>query len=403
MTIRSAYPTQVKIVEVGPRDGLQNFPTPLGLPQRIRFADLLSECGFQEIECAAHVSPLWVPQMAAARSLLVSIHRNPQTLYTALVPNERGMREALQARASKIAVFTAASETFNKKNINATIEESIERFAPVLKIANEHGVPYRAYVSTAFHCPDEGKISPDQVLDVVRRLEALGFQDISIGDTIGKANPDEVRALLDVLLARFPKEFFGMHFHDTFGNALENVRASLEYGISIFDSSAGGVGGCPYAKGAKGNVATGDLVRLFDSLGIYSGIDLQKLLIAEQYLSAATLAAQQKDRPDTFVAALANKKLQRHMMALIRLIQIQVDLKEMLKSRFDNLDDSPEKEIIAADLGELLGLLNSEFRKLHATAPEDIKLWLKGFGVVMKPGQQLDTNEIISAYLKPSK
>ena len=251
----------IRIVEVGPRDGLQNEKATLPTATKVAFIDALSEAGLDEIEASAFVSPKWIPQLADAEQVFAQIVRRPGVVYSALVPNEQGLERALRAKADKVAVFTAASETFNLKNINASIAGSIERFKPVVAGAKTAGLPVRGYVSTAFVCPYEGPIKPEQVLPVVEALAELGIEDISIGDTIGKATPADVDALLDQLLPRIPAEQLALHFHDTYGHAVENVIAGYKRGIEAFDASAGGLGGCPYAPGAAGNVATEAVVK----------------------------------------------------------------------------------------------------------------------------------------------
>jgi len=257
----------IRLVEVGPRDGLQNEKATIPTAVKVAFVDALSETGLDEIEVSSFVSPKWVPQLADASEVFRQIRRRPGVRYTALVPNEQGLSRAIEAKPDKIAVFAAASETFSRKNINASIAESIERFRPVVE---RSPVPVRGYVSTAFHCPYEGPISPDAVLRVAEALVAVGCVELSIGDTIGKATPDEVRLLLALLIPRFGPAKLAMHFHDTYGRAVENAAASAELGITVFDSSAGGIGGCPYAPGATGNVATQALVDLF---GRRTGVD----------------------------------------------------------------------------------------------------------------------------------
>lgn len=278
--------TRVRIIEVGPRDGLQNEPAPIPSDAKVAFIDLLSEAGFDEIEVTAFVSPKWVPQLADAEEVLQRIRRRAGVRYTALVPNEQGLERALRARVDGIAVFTAASETFNRKNINATIAESIERFAAVVPRARGEGIRVRGYVSTAFWCPYEGKIDPRAVTDVVKRLLDLEVDEISIGDTIGKAVPGEVDDLLDALLDALPQDRLAMHFHDTYGTAVANALAAYDRGITAFDSSAGGVGGCPYAPGAAGNVATEDLAWALERSGATTGIDLDRVRAASDHLAA---------------------------------------------------------------------------------------------------------------------
>jgi hydroxymethylglutaryl-CoA lyase len=250
----------IRIVEVGPRDGLQNQAELVPTEVKIAFVDALSACGFDEIEVSSFVSPKWIPQLADAAEVFAGIRRTPGVVYMALVPNEEGLERAQAAKADKVAVFTAASETFSRKNTNASIAETLRRFEPV--VANA-GVPVRGYISTAFHCPFEGPIAPARVLPVARALIDLGCAELSIGDTIGKATPDEVRHLLDLLIPLEPPVRLALHLHDTYGQAVDNARAALAMGIKTFDASAGGIGGCPYAPGAPGNVATEALVAAF--------------------------------------------------------------------------------------------------------------------------------------------
>jgi hydroxymethylglutaryl-CoA lyase len=277
----------IRIVEVGPRDGLQNEPRLLPTAAKIAFVDALSTTGVAEIEASAFVSPRWVPQLADAEAVFAGITRRPGVVYSALVPNEHGLERAFAARAERIALFTAASETFNRKNINATIAESIARFVPVACRARAAGLPLRGYVSTAFWCPYEGKIAPARVAPVVDQLFQLGVEEISIGDTIGKATPADVNALLDLLLARIPPARLALHFHDTYGHAAANVRAALARGIETFDSSAGGIGGCPYAPGASGNIATELLADTLAAAGAAVAIDRDALARASALIGAA--------------------------------------------------------------------------------------------------------------------
>lgn len=282
----------IRFVEVGPRDGLQNEPAVVPLEAKVRFVEALSEAGAGEIEAGAFVSPKAVPQMADSEELFRRVRRKGGVTYSALVPNEKGLERALSARVDKAAVFTAASETFNRRNINASIAESIERFRPVVAGAKAAGLPVRAYVSTAFHCPYEGPIAPEKVLPVAERLLDLGVDELSIGDTIGKAEPSEVRALLDRLLGIVPVGRVFLHFHDTYGRAVANaLTAWKEYGATGFDASAGGLGGCPYAPGASGNVSTERLAAAFEAAGGRTGMDLGRLRAAMEglrpYLSRA--------------------------------------------------------------------------------------------------------------------
>ena len=278
---------KVRVTEVGPRDGLQNESRILPTETKVRFVDALSEAGYEEIEVSAFVSPERVPQLQDAEEVFQRIQRRGSTLYSALVPNERGLERALRAKVGKIAVFTAASETFNRKNVNASIAESIERFRPVVSAALEDSIPVRGYVSTAFWCPYEGKIAPERVVEVARELLELGVDEISIGDTIGKAVPSEVMALLDRLLDHVDQDRITMHFHDTYGTAIANVLTSYERGIASFDSSAGGVGGCPFAPGAAGNVATEDLIWALTRTGALLKPDLDRVRMASDLLASA--------------------------------------------------------------------------------------------------------------------
>jgi len=270
-TAESKPGPSVRLVEVGPRDGLQNERATIPTTVKVAFVDALSRTGLQEIEVSSFVSPQWVPQLADAEEVFRRIQRRPGVVYSALVPNHQGLDRALQAEVDKIAVFTAASETFARQNINATIGESIARFRSVIARAN---VPVRGYVSTAFRCPFEGSVAPTEVLAVVEALLSIGCMEVSIGDTIGSATPAEVERLLEVLLRALPAEVLAMHFHDTHGQAVSNAAAAAALGVRIFDGSAGGLGGCPYAPGAPGNVATEALVRFF---GSSTGVDLERL------------------------------------------------------------------------------------------------------------------------------
>ncbi len=275
----------IRIVEVGPRDGLQNEKATIPTDAKVAFVDALSECGFEEIEVSSFVSPKWIPQLADATEVFRQIDRKPGVRYSALVPNEAGLARAIDAKVDKIAVFTAASETFTRKNINATIAESIARFRPVVE---RSPVDVRGYVSTAWHCPYEGPIAPAKVVPVCQALLDIGCDELSIGDTVGKATPDEVADLLEVLLRVVGPDRLALHFHDTYGRAVANAERAATLGIDAFDSSAGGIGGCPYAPGASGNVSTQALVDLF---GDQTGIDRPRLdeasLIVRPWLSSS--------------------------------------------------------------------------------------------------------------------
>jgi hydroxymethylglutaryl-CoA lyase len=272
----------IRIVEVGPRDGLQNEKATIATEVKVAYIDALSETGLVEIEASAFVSPKWIPQLADAGEVFARIHRKKGVVYSALVPNVQGLERAMSAKADKIAVFTAASESFNRKNINATIAESIERFAPVIAKARGAKLPVRGYVSTAWWCPYEGKIAPEKTVDVVKRLVDAGCDDLSIGDTIGKAECGDVRDVVERLLKVVPAERLAMHFHDTYGHAVENALEAQRLGITTFDSSAGGIGGCPYAPGASGNVATEAL-----AAALKVDLNLKKLAAAKSIIAGA--------------------------------------------------------------------------------------------------------------------
>lgn len=276
----------VRIVEVGPRDGLQNEKSPIPTADKIALIQKLNATGLPDIEITSFVSPKAIPQLADSREVAQTILTTPQAgvTYWALVPNMRGLESALDAGITHIAVFTAASETFNQKNINKSIAEAFDAFKPVIETAKAKGIVVRGYVSTAFWCPYEGKIDKEPVREVSKQLLQMGIQEISIGDTIGKATPDEVRETVGYLLETIPQEKLAMHFHDTYGHAIANIEESLKLGISIFDASVGGVGGCPYAPGASGNVSTEAVVRKMQQLGIETGIDLPKLDEAGRFI-----------------------------------------------------------------------------------------------------------------------
>jgi hydroxymethylglutaryl-CoA lyase len=271
-------------VEVGPRDGLQNETAPVPTEAKIAFVDALSASGVDEIEVSAFVSPRWVPQLADAALVFGGIKRLQGVDYSALVPNQRGLERAIEARVDKVAVFTAASETFNRKNINASTGESMRRFIPVTALAQREKLPVRGYVSAAFWCAFEGKIPPAAAVEVAERLIDIGVGEVSISDTVGRASPEEVKRFLDLLLIRVAPERIAMHFHDTYGRATANVRAAWNHGIRTFDASVGGLGGCPYAPGATGNVATEAVVEALVSLGESVDVDLRKLSQARQLL-----------------------------------------------------------------------------------------------------------------------
>jgi len=280
-------PKRVTVVEVGPRDGLQNEKAEIPTALKVQFIDALSDTGLPVIEVTSFVSPQAIPQLADADDVMRAIRRKPGVRYPVLVPNERGMERALGAGAREVAVFTAASETFNRRNINAGIDESIIRFEPVVARARKTGVRVRGYISCCFGCPYEGRIAPEKVAVVAQRLIALGVDEISVGDTIGVATPNQVVDVCRRLTRDIDVGRIAMHFHDTRGTALANIVTALELGIAIFDSSSGGLGGCPYAPGAAGNVATEDLVYMLHGMGIETGVALDKVVAATSLLASA--------------------------------------------------------------------------------------------------------------------
>jgi len=280
-------PRAVKMVEVGPRDGLQNESATLSTAIKVELINRLSDTGLSVIEAGAFVSPKWVPQMADSADVLARIERKPNVSYPVLVPNMQGFEAARAAGAAEIAIFTAASETFVRKNINCTIEESLERFAPVCAAASAANIKVRGYISCVLGCPYEGKIAPERVADVAHRLLELGAYEISLGDTIGVGTPGETQTMLDVVSARVPVANLAVHFHDTYGQALANILAGLEKGVAVVDSSVAGLGGCPYAPGASGNVASEDVLYMLDGMGIRSGVDLQKLVRVGGFIADA--------------------------------------------------------------------------------------------------------------------
>jgi len=280
-----SFPKQVKIVEVGPRDGLQNEQETISAAVKIELVDKLSAAGFVNVEAASFVSPKWVPQMATSSEVMRGITRKPGVIYSALTPNMKGFEDALAAGVDEVVIFGAASEAFSQKNINCSIAESIARFAPVAAAAKQHGKRLRAAVSCAFGCPYQGEVSLAAVADVVARLRDLGCDEIDIADTIGVATPNRVAPVMAAAAREFHIDGLSGHFHDTYGQALANIYASLEAGITIFHASVAGLGGCPYAKGATGNVATEDVLYMMQGLGIATGIDLDLVVDAGQFIS----------------------------------------------------------------------------------------------------------------------
>ena len=273
------------IVEVGPRDGLQNEKAAVSAADKIEFINRLSAAGLPAIEVSAFVSPKWVPQMADAAAVFAGIVRRPGTRYSALVPNLAGLDRAMEAGVTDIAVFAAASETFSRKNINQGIEESLAGYKLVIERALLAGLRVRGYVSTAFGCPYEGAVPVENVIDVTERLLAIGVFEVSVSDTIGIAHPGQVRQVLEALVSKIPANRLALHFHDTRGTALANVLAALPYGITTLDASAGGLGGCPYAPGAAGNLATEDLVYMLNGLRIETGVSLDAVIEASAFIA----------------------------------------------------------------------------------------------------------------------
>ena len=283
--LSSKLPQQVKVVEVGPRDGLQNEAIPVSANDKINLIEKLADAGINYIESGSFVSPKWVPQMATSTEVFEKLNRNLDVTYAALTPNMRGFEAALAVNADEVAIFGAASESFSQKNINCSIEESLARFAPIMEAAKKADIKVRGYVSCVLGCPYEGDIEPEQVALVAEKLLAMGCYEISLGDTVGVGNPASVTRMIQAVSARVPVEKLAVHFHDTYGQALTNIYAALQLGVNVVDSAVAGLGGCPYAKGASGNVATEDVVYMLNGLDIETGIDFKKLLKAGWFIS----------------------------------------------------------------------------------------------------------------------
>ena len=277
-------PTHVRLIEVGPRDGLQNEAMPISVADKVQLVDALTDAGLGNIEVGSFVSPKWVPQMAGSAEVFARIQHKPGVVYGALAPNLRGFEDAVAAGVKEVAVFAAASEAFSQRNINCSISESLARFVPILEAAQQHGISVRGYVSCVLGCPYEGNVSPQQVAAVAKELYAMGCYEVSLGDTIGTGTPNATRAMFEAVTAHVPRQKLAGHFHDTYGQALVNIYASLQEGIAVFDSSIAGLGGCPYAKGASGNVATEDVLYMLQGMGIETGVDMDKLLLAGQHI-----------------------------------------------------------------------------------------------------------------------
>ncbi len=277
-------PRRVKMVDVGPRDGLQNEPGVVSTDAKVELVDRLSDAGLPAVEATSFVSPKWVPQMADAPEVMARIRRRPGVSYPVLVPNMKGLEGAMAAGAKEIAVFGAATESFSQRNTNCSIAESFERFEPVCKTALDNGIKVRGYISVVLGCPYEGEVAPRAVADVARRLWAMGCYEISLGDTIGAGTPGKAQRMIEAVAAHIPVEKLGGHYHDTYGQAVANILASLEMGVASFDSSVAGLGGCPYSPGATGNVASEDVLYLLDGLGIETGVSMDRLLEAAEYI-----------------------------------------------------------------------------------------------------------------------
>lgn len=282
-----SLPTSVTIMEVGPRDGLQNEPNFLASSKKIELINLLSETGLKNIEVTSFVSPKSIPQLADNVEVFKSIIKPASVNFSALVPNERGMEIAIETGIKEVAIFTAASEMFNQKNINCSISESITRFKPVMQLAKKNNIRVRAYISCVLGCPYEGEISPKQVVKVTHELLEIGVDELDLGDTIGVGTPKQTASLIETLLEFIPLSKISMHFHDTYGQAIANIYRALECGVSRFDSSVAGLGGCPYARGASGNVATEDVLYLMHGLKIETGIDIYKVVAAGDMICKA--------------------------------------------------------------------------------------------------------------------
>lgn len=282
-----SYPASVRIVEVGPRDGLQNESLPVSVETRTRLIDALSDSGLRAIEAGSFVSPQWVPRMAGTAEVLAAIRRQPGVSYSVLVPNMQGMAPAEASHVGEVAVFAAASESFSQANVNASIDESLARFAPVAARARSLGMRLRGYVSCVLGCPYEGEVGLDAVARVAVALRGMGCGEISLGDTIGVGTPLAARRMFERVAREVPAEALALHFHDTYGQALANILACLECGAAIIDSAVSGLGGCPYARGATGNVATEDVVYMLDGMGIHTGVSLDRLIEAGTLISTA--------------------------------------------------------------------------------------------------------------------
>jgi len=282
---KTGYPAQVKVVEVGPRDGLQNVKEIIPTESKISYIEKLVRAGCRYIEVTSFVHPKWVPQLADSRELYNQLPRREGVHYIALVPNTKGMEAALELGVQEVAVFTSASETFSQKNTNASVAESLQRCRQVAEMGRRHGIPFRGYISTSFGCPFEGPISPNRVVEIADQLSEMGVYEVSLGDTVGMAAPTDVERLLNEILERFDPNRIALHMHDTRHTALANILRGLDLGVATFDASSGGLGGCPFAPGASGNLATEDLVYMLHRMGITTNIDLMRLGEATRFIA----------------------------------------------------------------------------------------------------------------------
>jgi len=278
------YPARVKIVDVSPRDGLQNEPGSVPTAVKVELVDRLADAGLQSVEAGSFVSPKWVPQMADSAEVMARIRRKPGVAYPVLVPNMKGLEAAIAAKATEVAGFAAATEAFSMRNTNCTIAESMQRQAEVCKAALGAGMRVRGYISVVLGCPYAGEVKPEAVADIAQQLFDMGCYEVSLGDTIGTGTPARAQRMIETVSKKIPTEKLAGHFHDTYGQALANILAAMELGVATFDSSVAGLGGCPYAKGATGNVATEDVLYMFNGLGIETGIDMNRLLDAAQFI-----------------------------------------------------------------------------------------------------------------------
>ncbi len=283
----TGMPQRARIVEVGPRDGLQNEKTPVPVAARVQLIDMLSDAGLRNIEAGSFVNPKWIPQMAGSEAVFAGIQRKAQVSYIALVPNLKGFERAAASDATEVAVFAAASEAFSQKNINCSIEESLERFKPVIAAARSKDIPIRGYISCIAGCPYQGDVPAELVAELTQQLLSMGCYEVSLGDTIGCGTPEQITAVIETVIKHVPADKLAAHFHDTNGRALDNIRAALALGVAVIDSSVGGLGGCPYANGATGNVSTESVIALLDELKIEHGVSLAKVREASRFIRDA--------------------------------------------------------------------------------------------------------------------